>query len=197
MNCMETHLNYEEQLEKFISRGMIIKDKKKALERIKHISYYKIKEFSTFFMNSDGTYKKDTYFEAVIQNFYFDKNLRMEFLKCSEKIELSIKNKIAYILGAKYGAFGYLKFSNWCDRKIPKDNILKEEGRVIFKTDNRPLFDFSLEEVEEAGWTLEKCTFDLHHSEYLEGNIMTEYEEKFVAKGNPICMLQVFYKENK
>ena len=31
-------------------------------------------------------------------------------------------------------------------------NILKEEGRVIFKTDNRPLFDFSLEEVEEAGW---------------------------------------------
>ena len=75
--------------------------------------------------------------------------------------------------------------------------LLKEEGRVIFKTDNRPLFDFSLEEVEEAGWTLEKCTFDLHHSEYLEGNIMTEYEEKFVAKGNPICMLQVFYKENK
>ena len=129
MNCMETHLNYEEQLEKFISQGMIIKDKKKALERIKHISYYKIKEFFSFFMNPDGTYKKDTYFEAVIQNFYFDKNLRMEFLKCSEKIELSIKNKIVYTLGAKYGAFGYLKFSNWCDRKISKENILKEEEK--------------------------------------------------------------------
>ena len=61
----------------------------------------------------------------------------------------------------------------------------------------RWLFDFSLEEVEEAGWTLEKSTFDLHNSEYVEGNIMTEYEEKFVAKGNPICMLQIFYKENK
>lgn len=130
MNYTETHLNYEEQLEKFISRGMIINDRKKALERIKHISYYKIKEFSSFFMKPDGTYKKDTYFEAVIQNFYFDKNLRMEFLKCSEKIELSIKNKIAYILGAKYGAFGYLKFSNWCDRKIPKENILKEEENL-------------------------------------------------------------------
>lgn len=129
MNCMKTHLNYEEQLEKFISQGMIIRDKKKALERIKHISYYKIKEFSSFFMNPDGTYKKDTYFEAVIQNFYFDKNLRMEFLKCSEKIELSIKNKIVYTLGAKYGAFGYLKFSNWCDRKISKENILKEEEK--------------------------------------------------------------------
>ena len=53
----------------------------------------------------------------------------MEFLKCSEKIELSIKNKIVYTLGAKYGAFGYLKFSNWCDRKISKENILKEEEK--------------------------------------------------------------------
>ena len=67
--------------------------------------------------------------------------------------------------------------------------ILKPEGQVIFKTDNRPLFDFSLEEVEIAGWTLENVTFDLHHSEYMEGNVMTEYEAKFSAKGNPIHRL--------
>lgn len=69
------------------------------------------------------------------------------------------------------------------------ERILKKNGKMIFKTDNRGLFDFSLEEVKEAGWTLELCTFDLHHSEFLEGNVMTEYEEKFVAKGNPICKL--------
>lgn len=129
MKCRDIHLDYEKQLEKFISRGMLVKDKNKAIERLKHISYYKIKEFSTFFENKDGTYKKNTYFEAVIQNFYFDKNLRMEFLKCSEKIELSIKNKITYILGAKYGAFGYLKFSNWCDRTIPKEKVEIEEDK--------------------------------------------------------------------
>ena len=67
--------------------------------------------------------------------------------------------------------------------------ILKSEGQVVFKTDNRPLFDFSLEEVEIAGWTLENVTFDLHHSEYMEGNVMTEYEAKFSAKGNPIHRL--------
>lgn len=67
--------------------------------------------------------------------------------------------------------------------------ILKPEGQVIFKTDNRPLFDFSLEEVEIAGWTLVNVTFDLHHSEYMEGNVMTEYEAKFSAKGNPIHRL--------
>ena len=60
---------------------------------------------------------------------------------------------------------------------------------MIFKTDNRELFDFSVEQIPEAGWKLMNCTYDLHHSEYLEGNIMTEYEMKFVAEGKPICRL--------
>ncbi len=67
--------------------------------------------------------------------------------------------------------------------------ILKPEGLVEFKTDNRPLFDFSLESVEEAGWKLLRHTFDLHRSPMAEGNVMTEYEEKFSALGNPICKL--------
>lgn len=69
------------------------------------------------------------------------------------------------------------------------DHILCNDGRVIFKTDNKDLFDFSLEQVREAGWILENYTYDLHHSEFMEGNVMTEYEEKFSAKGNPICRL--------
>ncbi len=69
------------------------------------------------------------------------------------------------------------------------DQILVPDGEVQFKTDNRMLFDFSLEQVEESGWTLAIKTFDLHHSDYQDGNVMTEYEEKFSAKGNPICKL--------
>ena len=76
------------------------------------------------------------------------------------------------------------------------NNILTPEGRVMFKTDKKELFDFSLEQVEEAGWILENHTYDLHHSEYNEGNVMTEYEEKFSAKGNPICRL-VAYRHAK
>jgi len=72
--------------------------------------------------------------------------------------------------------------------------FLKQEGEVIFKTDNRLLFDFSLEEVELAGWKLRNYTYDLHHSEYKEGNIMTEYEEKFSSMGHPIHRL-VAYRE--
>jgi tRNA (guanine-N7-)-methyltransferase len=70
-------------------------------------------------------------------------------------------------------------------------NIIKKESKIIFKTDNRPLFDFSLEQVEEAGWNLNNHTFDLHNSEYVEGNIMTEYETRFVSEGKPICRMVI------
>ena len=66
------------------------------------------------------------------------------------------------------------------------DSILKKDGVIEFKTDNRPLFDFSLEEAPEAGWKVVKHTFDLHNSDMAEGNVMTEYEEKFSSMGNPI-----------
>ena len=68
--------------------------------------------------------------------------------------------------------------------------VLAADGQIEFKTDNMDLFDFSLESVEEAGWKLVVCSRDLHHDPTMnEGNIMTEYEEKFSAKGNPIYKL--------
>lgn len=76
------------------------------------------------------------------------------------------------------------------------EQILVPKGHVIFKTDNRDLFDFSLEQEKLAPkWTLLNYTFDLHHSEYVEGNIMTEYEARFVAKGNAICRMELELKE--
>ncbi len=68
--------------------------------------------------------------------------------------------------------------------------VLSPGGRVEFKTDNRSLFDFAIEESEEAGWKIDACTYDLHHDSALnEGNIMTEYEARFSSQGNPICKL--------
>lgn len=68
--------------------------------------------------------------------------------------------------------------------------ILAADGRVEFKTDNTALFDFSLEEVMAAGWRLDGFTRDLHQDPLMrEGNIMTEYEERFSALGNPIHKL--------
>ena len=72
------------------------------------------------------------------------------------------------------------------------DKVLKPDGVVEFKTDNRGLFEFSLGSIQEAGWKIKYHTFDLHHSEYAEGNVMTEYEMKFSSKGNSICTLVAF-----
>lgn len=94
----------------------------------------------------------------------------------------------------------YLNFSDpWpkdrhAKRRLPSreflaryDVVLKKEGRLEFKTDNRALFDFAVEELEPANWKAEAITYDLHQDEELvAGNIMTEYEEKFSAMGNPI-----------
>lgn len=70
------------------------------------------------------------------------------------------------------------------------DRILAKDGHLEFKTDNQDLFTFSLEEIPEAHWHLDASTRDLHHDSLLnEGNVMTEYEEKFSSMGNPICKL--------
>ena len=71
------------------------------------------------------------------------------------------------------------------------NEFLAADGCIEFKTDNQDLFTFSLEEIENSPiWHLDASTRDLHHDEVMnQGNVMTEYEEKFSSKGNPICKL--------
>ena len=100
----------------------------------------------------------------------------------------------------------YLNFSDpWpkdrhAKRRLPSkeflqryDEILKKDGFIEFKTDNRDLFDFAVEQLEPAGWKAKVITYDLHSDPVLnEGNIMTEYEEKFSSIGNPICKYIIY-----
>ena len=69
--------------------------------------------------------------------------------------------------------------------------MLEKNGVIEFKTDNTDLFAFSLAQVKEEGWELLLEEWDLHHSRFLEGNVTTEYEEKFVAEGKPICKMVI------
>lgn len=72
------------------------------------------------------------------------------------------------------------------------NQILVEDGEIIFKTDNKDLFEFSLEQIEETDWQLRNITYDLHSSEYVKDNVMTEYEEKFSSMGKPIYRLVAY-----
>lgn len=90
----------------------------------------------------------------------------------------------------------------WAKRRLTHKNFLSiyeklfiGGGEINFKTDNRGLFEFSLNEIEARnGWTMKNITLDLHNSEF-EGNIMTEYEEKFSSKGMPIYRLEAYYNK--
>lgn len=121
-------------------------------------------------------------------------NIRFLCMDASMITEVFDKEEVAKI---------YLNFSDpWPKERHAKrrltsrqfferyDKILAGNGVVEFKTDNDDLFAFSMEEVAEAGWTLDAHTFDLHHDPVLnEGNVMTEYEEKCSSLGHPIHKL--------
>ncbi|MGN1097306.1 MAG: tRNA (guanosine(46)-N7)-methyltransferase TrmB [Clostridia bacterium] len=96
----------------------------------------------------------------------------------------------------------YLNFSDpwpktgYAKRRLTHGNflslyrrILSDTGEIHFKTDNRSLFDFSLETFPQNDFELRNVTFDLHNSGF-EGNIMTEYERRFSDMGTPICRLE-------
>ena len=76
------------------------------------------------------------------------------------------------------------------------ESILVDNGEVHFKTDNRGLFEFSLLSMSAYGMLLKYVSLDLHVN-MPEDNIMTEYEEKFSAKGQPIYRLESQFMTKK
>lgn len=101
----------------------------------------------------------------------------------------------------------YLNFSDpwpkkrYAKRRLTHRNFIKlyeelliKEGEIHFKTDNRSLFEFSLNEFAALDLKLSNITLDLHNSEF-EGNIMTEYEEKFSKKGQNIYRCEAKFRK--
>ena len=71
--------------------------------------------------------------------------------------------------------------------------ILPEKGEIHFKTDNRGLFEYSLVSFSQYGMVLKGVWLDLHASDF-EGNVMTEYEQKFSSKGQVIYRVEAEFQ---
>ena len=150
------------------------------------INYIGIERYSSVLLRALEKFDTEEYSQLS--------NVRFICMDAMELPEVFAKDEIAKI---------YLNFSDpWpkarhARRRLTStrfleqyDKVLDKDGVVEFKTDNRLLFEFSLEQVEEAGWQLLGYTFDLHNDQTMNiGNIMTEYEEKFSGMGNPIHKL--------
>ena len=144
-------------------------------------------------INYVGIEKYSTVLLRAVQKMELEELPNLKFLRMDAE-------EIAEVFGTGEVARIYLNFSDpWpkdrhAKRRLPSreflaryDHILAKDGWIEFKTDNRALFDFAVEELEPAGWKAKVVTYDLHADPALmEGNVMTEYEEKFSAMGNPI-----------
>ncbi len=75
------------------------------------------------------------------------------------------------------------------------EKLLKEDGEIHFKTDNRGLFEFSLNSFSDYDMKLKNITLDLHNSSF-EDNVMTEYEKLFSDKGQPIYRCEASFRRN-
>lgn len=73
--------------------------------------------------------------------------------------------------------------------------VLKEDGELHFKTDNRGLFAYSLESMSQFGMYFTKLNLNLHQEDD-EDNIETEYERKFSDKGSRIYRMEAKFHKN-
>lgn len=137
----------------------------------------------------------------------FEKNLDVLVLAAEKVAEKELKN-VKFVPG-DVGALARVDeqcsaerlYINFCDpwhkwghrkRRLTHERYLQiyerlmtENAEIHFKTDNAPLFEFSLNSFSDYGMKLKNITFDLHNSKF-EGNVVTEYEKLFSEKGQPI-----------
>ncbi|MGO3733277.1 MAG: tRNA (guanosine(46)-N7)-methyltransferase TrmB [Vagococcus sp.] len=123
-------------------------------------------------------------------------NLQLLLVNGADLTEFFAENEVDLV---------YLNFSDpWPKAKHEKrrltyhtflktyETIAKPKAQLHFKTDNRGLFEYSLSSVSQYGMVLNQVWLNLHASDY-DGNIMTEYEEKFSSKGQPIYRLEATF----
>ena len=71
------------------------------------------------------------------------------------------------------------------------DCLFKSIKHIVFKTDNRHLFEYSIKELTDYGYTIDNICLDLYNED-ITSNISTEYEDKFHSKGQPIYKIEVY-----
>lgn len=74
------------------------------------------------------------------------------------------------------------------------EELMESGAQIHQKTDNMHFFEYSLEQLSDYGFTLQNISLDLHNSDF-EGNIVTEYEQRFSEQGFPIYRLEAYLKD--
>lgn len=150
------------------SRKMVIKN----LNKLSEIGYYTLKNYASPFYNQETRKYESLRFNTLIARYYRDKHFKQATLHAIEDIEVALNTKIAYLLGNRYGAFGYMNFHLWCqrngynsyiDRKMNKYTLKQEEYDMLQKivrgarkSSSKSILEFenSSEEVVPPVWLM-------------------------------------------
>lgn len=136
---MKEYKSNEELINYLLSKGVVISNKKDALEKIERYTYYSIvNTYKNIFKDKNGNYIEDVSFDDIYALFEFDKNLKNIILKYCLEIETVIKSVMANQISKVYGVKDYLNTSNW-DASINtdiKENLLKKINNEIEKDYN-------------------------------------------------------------
>lgn len=118
---------YQQQIAKLQQRGMIIDNPTEAAFYLQQISYYRLGAYWLPFEadHKQHTFKKGTQFQAVVDSYVFDRELRLLLLDAIERIEVSVRAHWAYILAHKYGPHGYLKNAHTSDSTLHTRHLSK------------------------------------------------------------------------
>lgn len=136
---MKEYKSNEELIDYLSSKGIVISNKKDALEKIERYTYYSIvNTYKNIFKDKNGDYINNVSFDDIYAIFEFDKNLKNIVLKYCLEIETVIKSIMANQISKIYGIKDYLNISKW-DNKINveiRENLLKKINNEIEKDYN-------------------------------------------------------------
>jgi abortive infection bacteriophage resistance protein len=106
---------YDDQVELLTSRGLQINDEAEAKRALSHLNYYRLQLYAEPFFSDKNTklFKEGTTFSQIHELYLFDQKLRNLVLAASKLIEVSVRSRLAYVIGHKIGPTGYLDVSNY------------------------------------------------------------------------------------
>jgi len=118
-------LSFEEQADLLIKRGLVV-DREFLIDRLKSVNYYRLSGYLYPYRQPNDNFKSGTAFEKVWRHYTFDRRLRLIVMDAIERVEVSIRTQLIYILAHESGAFGYTKqeilpnlktedYSRWVD----------------------------------------------------------------------------------
>lgn len=161
--------DYQQLVDRLLERGMIIPDPNRALRKISQVGYYRLSGFwypcRNVSTTPDGepkrcnTFRTGTNFDCIFELYLFDKRLRLLLIDAIERIEVSLKTKLAHELG-RYDPIAHVNsefinpkqlksylhkggtrnvWQDWLERQSSEIERCKEDYIVWHKKANKPI----------------------------------------------------------